>query len=203
MRSKAMEKGLENFEEACDEDTPLEFRPLMATGAVKPTGAGGRSAPGKGAGALGAPLREARRGLRAGQDLHHYPAASERRPSPLGAGSRRPGGTCDSGKAVSWRDFQVLKFGRFPSSARPCPGGSRAVPWRDFQVLWEKPQSRSRTGHAIQQLLLGLGSLCCGASRGLGRVSHTLGPFRFGPWAHLHLWMSVCRPLFSLKSSPL
>jgi hypothetical protein len=29
MRSKAMEKALENFEEACDEDTPLKVRPLM------------------------------------------------------------------------------------------------------------------------------------------------------------------------------
>ncbi len=30
VRWEAMEKALENFEEACDEDTPLKFRPLMA-----------------------------------------------------------------------------------------------------------------------------------------------------------------------------
>ncbi len=30
MRSEAMEKALENFEEVCDLDTPLKFRPLMA-----------------------------------------------------------------------------------------------------------------------------------------------------------------------------
>jgi hypothetical protein len=30
VRSKSIEKALENFEEACDEDTPLKFRPLMA-----------------------------------------------------------------------------------------------------------------------------------------------------------------------------
>jgi hypothetical protein len=30
VRSEAMEKALDNFEEACDEDTPLNFRPLMA-----------------------------------------------------------------------------------------------------------------------------------------------------------------------------
>ena len=29
--SKAMDKALENFEEACDEDTPLTFRALMAS----------------------------------------------------------------------------------------------------------------------------------------------------------------------------
>ena len=30
VRSEAMEKALENFEEACDMDTSLKFRPLMA-----------------------------------------------------------------------------------------------------------------------------------------------------------------------------
>jgi hypothetical protein len=28
--SKAMEKAHENFDEACDEDIPLKFRPVMA-----------------------------------------------------------------------------------------------------------------------------------------------------------------------------
>jgi hypothetical protein len=32
VRSEAMEKALENFEGACDLDTPLKFRPLMFTG---------------------------------------------------------------------------------------------------------------------------------------------------------------------------
>ncbi len=30
VRSEAMEKALENFEKACDENNPLKFRPLMA-----------------------------------------------------------------------------------------------------------------------------------------------------------------------------